>query len=83
MASLAQYGERIKAAVVYLNIQQLIPEDRTAQALSDLFVAPLICRASMVAWVGKKAQELQSVYASAGSVRLNSFRVSMSVVLPG
>lgn len=35
---------------------------RTAQALSDLFGAPLICPASIVAWVGKKAQELQQVY---------------------
>ena len=57
-----QYGERVKAAAVYLNIQQLIPEDRTAQALSDLFGAPLICPASVVAWVGKKAQELQRVH---------------------
>ena len=63
--SAAQYGERIKAAVS-LNIQQLIPEDRTAQALSDLFGAPLICPASIVAWVGKKAQELQQVYAFIG-----------------
>ena len=31
----AQYGERVRAAAVYLNVQQLIPEDRTAQALSD------------------------------------------------
>ena len=31
-----QYGERIRAAAVYLNIQQLLPEDRTAQTLSDL-----------------------------------------------
>ncbi|HKM80030.1 MAG TPA: IS66 family transposase zinc-finger binding domain-containing protein, partial [Candidatus Acidoferrum sp.] len=53
VVSAAQYGERIKAAAVYLNIQQLIPEDRTAQALSDLFGAPLICSASIVAWVGK------------------------------
>jgi len=62
VVSAAQYGERVKAAAVYLNIQQLIPEDRTAQALSDLFGAPLICPASIVAWVGKKAQELQQVY---------------------
>ena len=62
----AQYGERVKAAAVYLNIQQLIPEDRTAQALSDLFGAPLICPASIVAWVGKKAQELRQVYAFIG-----------------
>jgi hypothetical protein len=26
-----QYGERIKAAAIYLNVQQLIPEDRVAQ----------------------------------------------------
>ncbi len=50
MVSAAQYGERVKAAAVYLNIQQLIPEDRTAQALSDLSGAPLICPASIVAW---------------------------------
>ena len=62
VVSAAQYGERVKAAAVYLNIQQLIPEDRTAQALSDLFGASLICPASIVAWVGKKAQELQQVY---------------------
>jgi transposase len=62
VVSAAQYGERVRAAAVYLNIQQLIPEDRTAQALSDLFGAPLICPASIVAWVGKKAQELQQVY---------------------
>src|SRR5271166_2071591 len=62
VVSAAQYGERVKAAAVYLNVQQLIPEDRTAQALSDLFGAPLICPASIVAWVGKKAQELQQVY---------------------
>ena len=30
VVSPAQYGERIKAAAVYLNVQQLIPEDRTA-----------------------------------------------------
>ena len=66
VVSAAQYGERIKAAAVYLNIQQLIPEDRTAQALSDLFGAPLICPASVVAWVGKKAQELREVYAFIG-----------------
>ena len=34
VVSAAQYGERVKAAAVYLNIQQLIPEDRTAQALT-------------------------------------------------
>ncbi len=36
VVSPTQYGERIRAAAIYLNIQQLIPEDRTAQALSLL-----------------------------------------------
>ena len=66
VVSPVQYGERVKAAAIYLNIQQLIPEDRTAQALSDLFGAPLICAASIVAWVGKKAQELRRVYQRIG-----------------
>ncbi len=51
---------------VYLNVQQLLPEDRTAQALSDLFDAPLICPASLVAWVGKKAQALRQVHQHIG-----------------
>jgi transposase len=62
VVSLTQYGERLRAAAVYLNVQQLLPEDRAAQALSDLFDAPLICSASIVAWVGKKAQALRRVY---------------------
>src|SRR4030088_1906872 len=32
VVSPTQYGERIRAAAIYLNIQQLIPEDRTAQS---------------------------------------------------
>jgi transposase len=66
VVSPAQYGERIRAAAIYLNIQQLIPEDRTAQALSDLFGAPLICSASIVAWVRKKGEDLRQVYARIG-----------------
>ena len=66
VVSPTQYGERIKAAAIYLNVQQLIPEDRTAQALSDLFGAPLICPASLVAWVAKKGQELRQVYQAIG-----------------
>src|SRR5580658_7307050 len=66
VVSPTQYGERIRAAAIYLNIQQLIPEDRTAQALSDLFGAPLICPASIVACVRKKAEDLQQVYARIG-----------------
>ena len=66
VVSPTQYGERIRAATIYLNIQQLIPEDRTAQALSDLFGAPLICPASIVAWVRKKGEDLRLVYARVG-----------------
>src|ERR1700722_18362998 len=66
VVSPAQYGERFKAAAIYLNVQQLIPEDRTAQALGDLFGAPTVCPASVVAWVGKKDQELQQVYQGIG-----------------
>ena len=66
VVSPAQYGERVKAAAIYLNIPQLIPEDRTAQALSDLFGAPRICPASIVAWVGKKAHALGRVYQRIG-----------------
>src|SRR5271167_1827093 len=36
IVSPTQYGERIRAAAIYLNVQQLIPEDRVAQTMSDL-----------------------------------------------
>src|SRR5258707_4716451 len=49
-----------------IGILQLIPEDRTAQALSDLFDAPLICPASIVAWVRNKGEDLRQVYARIG-----------------
>jgi transposase len=63
----AQYGERIRAAAVYLNVQQLLPEDRTAQALQDLFGAPLACAASVTAWARDKAQNLEPVYRAIGA----------------
>ena len=49
----AQYGERIKGVAVYLNVAQLIPEDRFAEVLSELFGAAQICSASIVAPVLK------------------------------
>jgi transposase len=66
VVSPTQYGERIRAAAIYLNVQQLIPEDRVAQTLSDLFAAAAICPASIVAWVGKKARELGPVHQTIG-----------------
>ena len=66
VVSPTQYGERIRAAAIYLNVQQLIPEDRVAQALSDLFAAATICPASVVAWVSKKARELRPLHQTIG-----------------
>ena len=62
VAAPSQYGERIKAAI-YLNIQQLIPEDRVAQTMNDLFGAPLLCPASLTAWVNDKAAAFATVRA--------------------
>jgi transposase len=59
VTSSVQYGERIKAAAIYLNHQQLIPEDRVADVMNDLFGAALLCPASIVTWGIKKAAELQ------------------------
>ena len=58
VAAAAQYGERIRAAAIYLNVQQLIPEDRVAQTMNDLFGAPLLCPASLTTWVDDKAATL-------------------------
>jgi transposase len=58
-----QYGPRIKAAAVYLNAQQLVPEDRVGDIMKDLFGAGRLCPASIVAWGEKKAEELAPVAA--------------------
>jgi transposase len=59
VVSPVQYGPRVKATAVYLNVQQLIPEDRVAEVMSDLFGAPSLCPASVVAWGEKKAIALE------------------------
>jgi transposase len=66
VVSPAQYGERIKAAAVYLNAQQLVPEERVAQVLHDLFDAAAACGASVASWVRAKAQALEPVYRAIG-----------------
>ena len=58
VAAPAQYGERIRAAAIYLNVQQLIPEDRVAETMNELFGAPCLCPASLTAWVEGKAEAL-------------------------
>ncbi|HZZ25580.1 MAG TPA: IS66 family transposase, partial [Roseiarcus sp.] len=59
----AQYGPRVRAAAVYLNVQQLLPEDRVAQAMADLFGAARLCPDSVVAWGRRKAEEFEAVAA--------------------
>jgi transposase len=59
VTSHVQYGARIKAAAIYLNAQQLIPEDRVVEVMNDLFGAKGLCSASVVAWGTAKAEALQ------------------------
>ncbi len=56
-----QYGPRIRAAAVYCNVQQLIPEDRVCQLLRDLFGATSLCAASVTNRVNGTAQRLSGV----------------------
>jgi transposase len=58
-----QYGPCIKAAAVYLNAQQLVPEDRVGDIMKDLFGAGRLCPASIVVWGEKKAEQLAPVAA--------------------
>ena len=64
----AQYGERLRAAAVYLHLQQLIPEERTAETLADLFGVPSICPASVMDWVRRKANALAPVAGRIGAL---------------
>ena len=66
VVSPAQYGERVRAAGVYLNAQQLVPEERVAQVLQDLFDAAAACGASVASWVRRKAEALEPVYRALG-----------------
>jgi len=67
VVSPAQYGERVRGAGVYLNAQQLVPEERTAQVLADLFGATAPCGASVAGWVRRKAEALAPVYGGIGA----------------
>src|SRR5271165_5596803 len=64
----AQYGPRVRAVSVYLNVQQLIPEDRVAQAMADLFGATRLCPDSVVAWGRRKAEEFEALAARIGAL---------------
>ena len=68
VSAAAQYGERVRAAAIYLNVQQLIPEDRVAQTMHDVFGALYLCAASLATWVEDKAEGLASVAAHIGAL---------------
>jgi transposase len=59
VVSPVQYGARVKANAVYLNTFHLIPEDRVAEAMQDMFGLNGLCSASIVAWGAAKAEELR------------------------
>jgi transposase len=59
----AQYGPRIKAAAIYFNVQQLVPEDRVSDILCEVFGAGRLCAASITAWCAQKAEALTAVAA--------------------
>jgi transposase len=61
VTSAVHYGPRVKAKAVYLNAQQLIPEDRVAEVMADVFGAGPLCPASIASWSAAKADELQTV----------------------
>ena len=63
MTAHVQYGPRLRATAVYLNVQQLIPEDRSVEAMADLFATARLCAASVVAWIGKAAEAQAPVLA--------------------
>jgi transposase len=56
-----QYGPLMRAAAVYCNVQQLVPEDRVCQLLRDLFGAVSLCAASVTNWVNGAARTLGGV----------------------
>src|SRR3954462_8253649 len=58
-----QYGPRLRADAVYLNVQQLIPEDRDCETEDDLFAEASLCPASVVAWTAKAAEAQAPVVA--------------------
>jgi transposase len=59
----AQYGARIQAAMTYLNIAQLLPEDRLQEVMSDLFgIKP--ATATIAAIINRKAAAFTPVCAA-------------------
>lgn len=55
MNALAQYGERISAAAVYLQDAHFLPEEWLAEVFQDLFRVP-VCAATLTGMTRKAAQ---------------------------
>jgi transposase len=68
VAAAAQYGERVRAAAIDLSVQQLIPENRVAQTMNDVFGASYLCAASLTTWVEDKAAALAGAAAPIGAL---------------
>ena len=64
-----QYGARLRAAAVYCNVQQLIPEDRVCQLLRDLFGATSLCAASVTNWTRGAAKKMSALLNRANHLR--------------
>ena len=60
----AQYGARFKGVAAYLNVAQMLPEDRVAEVLKELFGAAKVCPASIVSWVARKARDVADLAAN-------------------
>jgi transposase len=52
-----QYGPRVQAIAVYLSQFQLLPLERTCEALEDLYGSE-VSQASVVSWIAKAAKQL-------------------------
>lgn len=60
VTSYTQYGPGVQAAAVYLNVGQLIPEDRVAETMKDVFGVAL-CPATIVSYGERKAEAWKPV----------------------
>ena len=55
-----QYGPRLRAIAVYLQVQQLLPQARTAEICAEVLGVPL-AQASLVSWQLSAASRLEAV----------------------
>lgn len=62
-----QYGRGVRAAAVYLNQYQLLPEERTSEALSDLFSAA-VSDGTIASWVAQASAALAPTVARIGEL---------------